>query len=145
MYGLDCRGGCDNVTTYEKLRWLQSQKECNCTVTSTWSDTDGRGDCHTWRAWGSRIREKQIVDNFWTSRSSFCDVVSGLHTWDHFLVVVRIDGKELRTRRRVRKAGRAGFLNLKLGNLSSKTHALPRRDSGSGERRRKRRETRRSS
>ena len=43
-----------------KLRWFQLLKDFNCTVTSTWVDADDRGECHTGRAWGSRIRQKQI-------------------------------------------------------------------------------------
>ena len=35
MYGPECRGGGEDVITYEKLRWLPLLKEFNCTVTST--------------------------------------------------------------------------------------------------------------
>ena len=57
VYGTDCRGGGENVTTGERIRWQQSLKESNCTVTSTRANSDSRGVCHTWRAWGS---QKQI-------------------------------------------------------------------------------------
>ena len=44
MYGPECRGGGEDVVTYEqKLRWLQQVKEVNYTVTSTWVDADDRG------------------------------------------------------------------------------------------------------
>ena len=60
MYGPECRGGSEVVITHEKLRWLQLLKEFNCTVTSTWTNNDDGGECHTWRAWRSRVREKQL-------------------------------------------------------------------------------------
>ena len=78
VYGTDCRGGGENVTTYERIRWQQLLQESNCTVTSTRADTDGRGECHTWLAWAER--SKSIF--YGTSRSSFYDAVSEQNwTW----------------------------------------------------------------
>ena len=50
-----------DVTTYEKKRrWSKLLKEFNCTVTGTWTNNDDSDEYHTWRAWGSRIRKKQL-------------------------------------------------------------------------------------
>ena len=43
-----------------KLRGLQQLKDFNCAVTRTGVHADDRGECHTWRAWESRFRKKQI-------------------------------------------------------------------------------------
>ena len=100
----------------KNLRWLQLLKEFNCTVTSTWVDNDDRGDYHTWRAWGSRGREKQLDyimgPRDLQSTTWFLNKVR-LRTWDHFPVVLKIDGTDV-------KAGRAGFLDLKTKKSSFK-------------------------
>ena len=51
VYGPECTGGGDDVTTCEKkMRWLQLLKEVNCTVTSTSTNNDDNLEYHTWRA-----------------------------------------------------------------------------------------------
>ena len=55
MYGPECRGGGEGVTTCEKMRWLPLLEGFNCTVTIAWAK-DYRGEKHTWRAWGFRVR-----------------------------------------------------------------------------------------
>ena len=48
MYGPECEGGGEDVTTYEKkLRLLQLLMKFNCTVTSTWTNNDDDRGCHT--------------------------------------------------------------------------------------------------
>ena len=60
-HGPDCLRGGEDVVTYEsKLWWLQLLRDFDCTVTSTWVDAENLGECHTWRAWGSRVRKKQL-------------------------------------------------------------------------------------
>ena len=54
MYGPECEGGGEDVISFE-MRCLQLLKEFNCTVTSTWTNDDGNRECHSWRAWGSRV------------------------------------------------------------------------------------------
>ena len=44
IYGPESKGGGDDVTTYEKIQWLQLLKEFNCTVTSTWTNNDDNGE-----------------------------------------------------------------------------------------------------
>ena len=59
--GLNVSEGGEDVITYEKkLRWLQQLRDFDCTVTSTWVDAVNLGECHTWRAWNSRVRKKQL-------------------------------------------------------------------------------------
>ena len=61
IYGPECLGGGEDVVTYEKkLWWLQLLRDFDCTVTSTWVNAENLGECHTWRAWGSRVRKKQL-------------------------------------------------------------------------------------
>ena len=61
MDGLECKGGGEDVITYEKKRrWLQLLKVFNCTVTGTWTNNDDNRECHTWRAWGSWVFKKQL-------------------------------------------------------------------------------------
>ena len=53
----------DDIIAYEKkLRWFQLLKDFNCTVTSTWTNNEESCEFHTWRAWGSRGRKKQLDD-----------------------------------------------------------------------------------
>ena len=60
-HGPDCLRGGEDVVTYEsKLWWLQLLRDFDCTVTSTWVDAENLWECHTWRAWGSRVRKKQL-------------------------------------------------------------------------------------
>ena len=103
IYGLECLGGGEDVVTYEKkLWWLQLLRDFNCTVTSTWVDAENLGECHTWRPWGSRVRKKQL-DYIMGPR----DLVfktrylnkTRIRTWDHFPVVVKIEGREMRVRK----------------------------------------------
>ena len=52
LYGPECKGGGEDVITYEKkIRWLQILKEFNSTATSTWTNNDDNCEYHTWRAW----------------------------------------------------------------------------------------------
>ena len=44
----------------KKLRWFQLLQEFDCTVTSTWTNSEDTREFHTWRAWGSRVRKKQL-------------------------------------------------------------------------------------
>ena len=105
MYGPDCKGGGENVITYDKMRWLQLLKEFNCTVTSTWTNNDDNCECHTWRACGSRVRKKQLDFHMGPrglrSTTWYLNKFR-LRTWDHFSVVVRIQGKEMRAKKGVR-------------------------------------------
>ena len=86
VYGTDCRGGGENVTTSERIRWQQLLQESNCTVTSTRADTDGRGECHTWLAWAERSKSIFFVGprDFHSTTRHLNQI--GLGTWDHFLV-----------------------------------------------------------
>ena len=68
------------------------------------------GDCHTWRAWGSRVRKKQhgffvglrdLVFTTWYLNKT------RIRTWDHFPVVVKIEERKMRVRKR--KKGWAGW------------------------------------
>ena len=54
------RNGEDVITYEKKLWWLQLLRDFDCTVASTWVDAENLGQCHTWRAWGSRVRKKQL-------------------------------------------------------------------------------------
>ena len=74
----------------------------NCVVTSTCASCDARGEFHPRRAWGERGRKTQI-DCIMRPRDLqfqtwYLDKVR-LRSWGHHLVVVRIDGKELRVRK----------------------------------------------
>ena len=61
IYGPECLGGGEDVVTNEKkLWWLQLLGDFGCTVTSTWVDAENPGECHMWRAWGSRVRQKEL-------------------------------------------------------------------------------------
>ena len=71
IYGPECLGGGEDVITCEKkLWWLQLLRDFDCTVTSTWVVAENFGECHTWRAWGSRVRQKQL-DFLWSFVISF--------------------------------------------------------------------------
>ena len=103
IYGPECLGGGEDVITYQKkLRLLQLLRDFDCTVTSTWVDAESLGECHTWRAWGSRVRKKQL-DYIMGPR----DLVSTtwylnktrIRTWDHCPGVVKIDGREMRVKK----------------------------------------------
>ena len=99
MYGSHCLGGGEDVVTYEKkMRWLQLLREFGCVVTSTWNETEAPGECFTWRAWRSRVRKKQLdyiigPRDVCASTSFFS--TTRIRTWDHFPVVVKIEGKEV--------------------------------------------------
>ena len=73
-------------------------------------DAENLGECHTWRAWGSRDRKKQLdyvmgprhlVSTTWYLNKT------RIRTWDHFPVVVKIEGREMRVRKG-KKGGRVG-------------------------------------
>ena len=99
----------------------QQLRNFDCTVTSTWVDAENLGECHTWRAWGSRVRKKQLdymmgprdlVSTTWYLNKS------RIRTWDHFPVVVMIEGREMRVRQGEKKGGRVGlqFQQTRRGN-----------------------------
>ena len=103
MYGHHCLGGGEDVVTYEKkLRWLQLLREFGCVVTSTWIETENPGECFTWRALGSRVRKKQL-DYIMGPRdvraSTWYLNKTRIRTWDHFPVVVKIQGKEVKMKK----------------------------------------------
>ena len=107
IYGPECLGGGEDVTTYEKkLWWLQLLREFDCTVTSTWVDAENLGECHTWRAWGSRVRKKHL-DYFLEPRTTWDLNKTRIRTWDHSAVVVKIEEREMRVRKR--KKGWTGW------------------------------------
>ena len=94
---------CEDVVTYEKkLWWPQLLRDFDCTVTSTWVDAENLAECHTWRAWGSRVRKKQldyvmvprdlVVKTWYLNKTR-------IRTWDHYPVVVKIEGREMRVRK----------------------------------------------
>ena len=105
MYGPECRGGGEDTIAHEKkLRCLQLLKDFNCTVTSTWTNNEDNREFHTWRAWGSRVRKKQldyITGPKDTHSTTWHLNQVRLRTWDHFPVITRIEGRELKTKKRV--------------------------------------------
>ena len=77
-------------------------------MTSTWVDADGPGACHSWRAWGSKEEHDHIMEPG-DILSTTCDLNrTSLTTWYHFPVVVKIDGKQLKAKKR--KKGWAGWI-----------------------------------
>ena len=53
MYGPECRGGGEDIITYEKkMQWSQVLKDFNCTATSTCTNNDDTRESHTWRVQG---------------------------------------------------------------------------------------------
>ena len=111
MYGPECGGSAeDNIAYKKKLRWFQLLKDFNCTVTSTWTNNEDSREFHTWRAWRSRSRKKQL-DHIMGPKN-LRSVTWYLHqlrirTWDHFPVITRVEGREMRTKKRVK--GWAGW------------------------------------
>ena len=65
---------------------------------------EGVGEHHTCRTWGSRARKKQLDDIMGPrdlhSTTKYLNKVR-LRSWDHFLVMVRIDGKDQRKMKRM--------------------------------------------
>ena len=88
MYGPECRGGGEDTIAHEKkLRCLQLLKDFNCTVTSTWTNNEDNREFHTWRAWGCRVRKKQLdyITGPKETRSTTWHLNQvRLRTWDHF-------------------------------------------------------------
>ena len=119
------------MITYEKkLWWLQLLRDFDCTVTSTWVDAENLGECHTWRAWGSRVRKKQLVFLMELRDLVFTTWFlnkSRIRTWDHFPVVVKIKGREMRVRKE--KKGRTGWTPVSAGRGEDiqRTMSLSRR------------------
>ena len=98
----ECRGGGEDVIICEKkIRWLQFLKEFNCTATSSWTKNDDNHKYQSWRAWGSRVCKKQLDYIMWPrdfhSTTRYLNKVRQ-RTCDHFSVVVKIEGEDLRTK-----------------------------------------------
>ena len=74
------------------MRWLQLLKEFNCTATSTWTNNDDSCACHTWRAWGSPVCKKQLDQSMGQNKVR-------LRTCDHFSVILKIEGRDLKTKK----------------------------------------------
>ena len=102
IYGPECLGGGEDVITYDKkMRWLHSLRKFGCVVTSTWVEKGNPGECYTWRAWGSRVRRKQldcIMGPRGVIASTWYLNKVRIRTWDHF-PVVKIEEKEMRIRK----------------------------------------------
>ena len=131
MYGPECEGSAEDIIAYEKkLRWFQLLKDFNCTVTSTWSNNEDSREFHTWRAWGSRGRKKQL--DYIMGPKDLRSVTWYLNqvrirTWDLFPEITRVEGREIRTKERVK--GWAGWLSVSEGGDGQvpRTCALPPR------------------
>ena len=96
---------------FGKLIWFQLLKDFNCTVTSTWTNNEESHEFHTRWAWGSRGRKKRL-DVFMSPKDLHCTNwylnQARIRTWDHFPVIIKVEGREIRTKRRVKGwAGRA--------------------------------------
>ena len=120
MHGQACQGTADDIVACEKkLRWFQLLKDFNCTVTSTWMNIEDSREFHTWRAWGSRGRKKQLDcilgPRNLRSETWHLDQVR-FRTWDHFLVITRVEGQEIRTKKRVK--GWAGWTPVSEGEMA---------------------------
>ena len=112
--GPECRGGGEDTIACEKLRKFQILQDFNCTVTSTWTNNDDNREFHTWLAWRSRVCKKQLdcamgpkdirSTTWYLNRVRF-------RTWDHFLVIIKIEGRELKTKRRDKGWARWAFVS----------------------------------
>ena len=113
------------------MGWLQPLQYFNCNVTSTWTENEDNREFYTWRAWGSRIRKKQL--DFFTGPEDVRSTTGYLNrvrfrTWDHFPVITKVEGREFKTMRRVKgwagwapvsEAEKAKFQELVLYPLNS--------------------------
>ena len=109
IYGPECLGGGEDVITSKKRLWRpQLLRDFDCTVSSTWVEAENLVECHTWRAWGSRVRKKQLdyimvphdhVFTTWYLNKT------RIRTLDHFPVVVKIEGREMRMRKEKKRVG----------------------------------------
>ena len=109
----------DIIACEKKLRWFQLLKDFNCTVTSTWTNNEQSGEFHTWRAWGSRGRKKQL-DYFLGPRNLpsetwYLNQVR-IRTWEHLPVITRVEGQELSTKKCVK--GWAGWTPVSEGEVA---------------------------
>ena len=98
------------------------REDFNCTVTSTWTNNENHREFHTWRAWGSRARKKQL--DFFMGPKDIRSTTWYLNsvrfrTWDHFPVITKIEGRELKTKS-VSRVGRDGRPSQKQRRPSSK-------------------------
>ena len=120
MYGLECEGTADDIIVYEKkFKWFQRKKDFNCTVTSTWTNNEDSCEFHTWRAWRSGGRKKQL--DYIMGPKDLRSVTWYLNqvrirTWDHFLVITRVDGREIGTKMLVK--GWAGWTPVSEGEMA---------------------------
>ena len=90
--------------------------DSNCTETSTWTNNEDSREFHTWRAWGSRGRQKQldyIVGPKNLRSVTWYQNQVRIRTWDHFPVITRVEGREIRTKKRVK--GWAGWTPVSEG------------------------------
>ena len=81
-----------------KLRLL---KDFNCSMTNTKVNNDDHGKYQSWRVWGSRVGRKPndcIMESRDVQSATLFLNKTRLRTWDHFFVVVQIDGKVLRAK-----------------------------------------------
>ena len=110
LSGMGCAGPSAKVVartsslTRRKNDGLRLLKEFMFTMPSTWTKIDNNG-CHTWRAWGSRECKKQyeyIMEPRDLRFTTWYLNKVRLRTWDHFPVVVKIEGKDLRTKNGVK-------------------------------------------
>ena len=87
LYGPECKGGGEDVTTYEKkIRWLQLLNEFNCTAKSTWTNNDCNREYHTLRSWVCTNQLDYImVPKDIRSTTWHLNKVR-LRTWDHFKI-----------------------------------------------------------
>ena len=104
MYGPECSAGSEDPSAYEIIEVATIiKKNFNCTVT-TWTNNEDNREFHTWRAWGSGVRKKAARLRHGPIGHTLYDMVPELRlrTWDHFLVISRVQGRELKTKKCVK-------------------------------------------
>ena len=118
MYGPECEGTADDIIACEKkLRWFQLLKDFNCRVTSTWTNNEDSREFHTWRAWRSWGRKKQLDSAQKNLRSvTWYLNQARIRTWDHFPVITTVEGREIRTKKRVK--GWVGWTPVSEGEMA---------------------------
>ena len=60
LHGPECRGGGEDVVTHQKIRWLQSLRDFEWAVSSTWASCDALGNSHT-TGMGFARQENQLT------------------------------------------------------------------------------------
>ena len=115
MYRPACEGTADDIIAHEKkLRWFQLSKEFNCTVTSTWTNNEDSRDFHTWRAWGSRGRKKQL--DYILGPRNLRSETWYLNQVRIRTLITRVEGQEIRTKKRVKRW--AGWTPVSEGDVA---------------------------